>query len=390
MIAKGIEDTAFYGYNRLVALNEVGGDPSRFGVSVAEFHAANRRAPARWPHALSATATHDTKRGEDVRARINVLSEIPIEWRARVGAWQRLNRKLPRDGGRAPVPGRERRIPHLSDPGRRVAHRRRAAARLHGKATRGGQVHTSWINPTPATTRRWPASSTPSSTGAVARSWTTSRTSSFAWPHFGTLNSLAQTLIKITAPGVPDFYQGTELWDLSLVDPDNRRPVDWRRRRRLLAEMQATIAAAGDRAALAQELVKTREDGRVKMYLIREALAFRARRRALFERGDYRPLEVHGAWAEHVCAFARVADGGAALTVIPRLLARRGPDTLPHGHGYWADTWLELPADLAGRYTQRAHRRGAGDHERRRRRRTAAGRPCSPPSRSPLLEHRAA
>jgi (1->4)-alpha-D-glucan 1-alpha-D-glucosylmutase len=97
--------------------------------------------------------------------------------------------------------------------------------------------------------------------------------------------------------------------------------------------------------------VKTREDGRVKMFLIREALALRARRRAVFERGDYRPLEVHGAWAEHVCAFARVGEGGAALTVIPRLLARRGPDTLPHGPGYWADTWLELPADLAGRYT---------------------------------------
>src|SRR4029453_5955447 len=105
------------------------------------------------------------------------------------------------------------------------------------------------------------------------------------------------------------------------------------------------------RAALAQELVKTREDGRVKMYLIRESLAYRARRRALFETGDYRPLEMHGAWAEHVCAFARVGDGGAALTVTPRLLARRGPDTLPHGLGYWADTWLELPADLAGRYT---------------------------------------
>jgi len=350
--AKGYEDTVLYRFNRLVSLNEVGGDPSRFGASIAEFHAANAERRLRSPHALSATATHDTKRGEDVRARINVLSEIPIEWRARVGAWQRLNRKLRETVDGQPTPGANTEyLIYQTLIGAWPIDAERLRAYVL-KATREAKSHTSWINPNArydeTLARFVDAILDPARSSRFLDDFTTFQA---RVAHFGTLNSLAQTLVKVTAPGVPDFYQGTELWDLSLVDPDNRRPVDWTHRRRALGELQATIAAAADRAALTQELVKTREDGRVKMYLIRESLAFRARRRALFETGDYRPLEVHGAWAEHVCAFARVGHGGAALTVIPRLLARRGPDTLPHGLGYWADTWLELPADLIGRYT---------------------------------------
>jgi (1->4)-alpha-D-glucan 1-alpha-D-glucosylmutase len=150
---------------------------------------------------------------------------------------------------------------------------------------------------------------------------------------------------------VPDFYQGTELWDLSLVDPDNRRPVDWELRARLLDELRAAMAAARERAALAHELVKSKEDGRVKLFLIHEGLAFRGARRALFEQGEYRPLEARGVWAEHVCAFARVTPDAAAITVIPRLLARRGADGLPLGADYWADSWVELPRELGGRFT---------------------------------------
>ena len=193
------------------------------------------------------------------------------------------------------------------------------------KATREAKSHTTWINPNARYDERWPASSTPSSIPHARRaSWTTSPPSRPAWPHFGTFNSLAQTLVKLTAPGVPDIYQGTELWDLSLVDPDNRRPVDWAHRRRALGELQATIAAAADRAALAHELVKTTR-GRPREDVPDPRVTGVPRPpAALFETGDYRPLEVRGAWAEHVCAFARVGDGGAALTVIPRLLARRG------------------------------------------------------------------
>ncbi|MFI5329270.1 MAG: malto-oligosyltrehalose synthase, partial [Candidatus Rokuibacteriota bacterium] len=350
--AKGYEDTVLYRFNRLVSLNEVGGDPSRFGASIAEFHAANAERRLRSPHALSATATHDTKRGEDVRARINVLSEMPIEWRARVGAWQKLNRKLRETVDGQPTPGANTEyLIYQTLVGAWPIDAERLRAYVL-KATREAKSHSSWINPNArydeTLARFVDAILDPARSSRFLDDFTTFQA---RVAHFGALNSLAQTLVKITAPGVPDLYQGTELWDLSLVDPDNRRPVDWSLRRRLLAELGAAIAAAGDRAALAQELVKTREDGRVKMYLIREALALRARRQALYERGDYRPLEVRGAWAEHVCAFARTAEGGAAVTVIPRLLARRGPDTLPHGLGYWADTWLEIPVDLAGRYT---------------------------------------
>src|SRR5262245_58696391 len=301
--AKGYEDTVLYRFNRLVSLNEVGGDPGRFGASIAEFHAANAERRLRSPHALSATATHDTKRGEDVRARINVLSEIPIEWRARVGAWQKLNRKLRETVDGRPTPGANTEyLIYQTLVGAWPIDAERLRAYML-KATREAKSHTSWINPharyDETLARFVDAILDPTRSSRFLDDFTTFQA---RVAHFGAINSLAQTLVKITAPGVPDFYQGTELWDLSLVDPDNRRPVDWSHRRRLLAELQATIAAAGDRAALAQELVKTREDGRVKMYMIREALAFRARRRGLYERGDYRPPQVQRAWAEHVCA----------------------------------------------------------------------------------------
>src|SRR5437899_12893161 len=153
-------------------------------------------------------------------------------------------------------------------------------------------------------------------------------------PFFGALNSLAQTLIKITAPGVPDVYQGTELWDFSLVDPDNRRPVDWALRRRLLDDLVAEIENTHDLAALARSLIKSREDGRAKLYLIRQGLAFRRARAALFAHGEYRPLEARGPLAEHLCAFARVANDVVSLTVVPRHLAKRGIDHPPPGAAY--------------------------------------------------------
>ena len=349
--AKGYEDTALYRFNRLVSLNEVGSDPSRFGTSLAEFHAANVERQRRSPHALSATATHDTKRGEDVRARINVLSEIPAEWRARLAAWHGLNRKHHTVVDGAPVPGANTEY---------LIYQTLVGAwpidvvRLRDyllKAVREAKVHTSWTNPNVrydeavvkfVHTILDPERSAPFLEDFVLFQ---ARVASF-----GVLNSIGQTLVKITAPGVPDFYQGSELWDLSLVDPDNRRPVDWAERRRLLDEVLAAVATGPDRAAVAHELVKTRTDARVKLFVIHEGLAVRRAHRALFEAGAYRPLEARGVWAEHVCAFARTGGEGAVVTVIPRLLARRGVDALPLGPEYWADTWLELPRELAGRY----------------------------------------
>ncbi|HEX9822190.1 MAG TPA: malto-oligosyltrehalose synthase [Methylomirabilota bacterium] len=350
--AKGYEDTVLYRFNRLVSLNEVGGDASRLGTSLAEFHAANAERLRRSPHALSATATHDTKRGEDVRARINVLSEIPAEWRARVAAWQRHNRKHRTMVDGAPVPGANTEyFIYQTLVGAWPLDRERLGRYLL-KAVREAKVHTSWVNPNArydeAIARFAEAILDPDRSAAFLEDFTLFQ---LRVAHFGTLNSLGQTLVKLTAPGVPDFYQGSELWDLSLVDPDNRRPVDWAERRRRLDELLTAVAAAPDRATLTHELVKTRADARVKLFLIHEGLRFRRARRALFEAGAYQPLEARGAAAEHICAFARVDGGAAALTVIPRLLARRGLDALPLGPEPWADTRLELPPVLAGRYT---------------------------------------
>src|SRR5437879_1000839 len=213
------------------------------------------------------------------------------------------------------------------------------------------KVHTSWINPNPkydeAIAAFVEAILEPRRSREFLRDLT-AFAARVAW--FGALNSLAQTLIKVTAPGVPDFYQRRELWDLSLVDPDNRRPVDVTLRRRLLGDLDRALAAAADRPGFAAGLVEAKADGRVKLFLVREALAFRRARAALFADGGYRPLETRGTLAEHLCAFARVGEGGAALTVVPRLLARRGVETLPLGRESWQDTALVVPADLGARF----------------------------------------
>ena len=349
--AKGYEDTAFYRYHRLVSLNEVGSDPSRFGTTVAEFHAFNVTRQASFPHALSATSTHDTKRSEDVRARINVLSEIPGEWHAKVRAWQNLNRKhrVVVDGQAVPGPNEEYLL-YQTLVGAWPISVDRVQEYLR-KAIHEAKVETSWINPAirydeavlsfakavldPAQSTRFLADFTRFQARIAA---------------FGAVNSLAQVLVKVTAPGVPDFYQGTELWDLSLVDPDNRRPVDWALRRRLLDDLVKEIEGAQGSAALARSLLESREDGRIKLYLTRQALAFRHKRALLFERGEYRALEAQGPLAEHVCAFARVGDGGGALTVVPHYLARRRIDDPPLGPDYWGSTWLPIAEDLGARF----------------------------------------
>jgi (1->4)-alpha-D-glucan 1-alpha-D-glucosylmutase len=220
------------------------------------------------------------------------------------------------------------------------------------KAVREAKSHTSWLNPN----TKYDDALTRFAEAILDRQRAAAFLDDLApfqarIAHFGALNSLAQTLIKITAPGVPDFYQGTELWDLSLVDPDNRRPVDWKLRQRVLGELEHALATTGDRAALAHDLWLHKDDARVKLFLIREALGLRRAHPALFAAGAYRPLEPRGALAEHVCAFARVADEATAISVAPRLLARRGGEAPPLGMEYWGDTTLDLPAELGRRFT---------------------------------------
>jgi (1->4)-alpha-D-glucan 1-alpha-D-glucosylmutase len=360
--AKGVEDTAFYRYSRLISLNEVGGAPSRFGLPVAEFHRLNAERQAAWPWSFAATATHDTKRGEDVRARIDVLSELAPEWREHVRRWRRLNesRKAMVEGQAAPSDNEEYFLYQTLlgawpvEPVTDTAYEdfTERIQQYMFKALREAKLNTSWISPR----QQYDAAMRAFIDGLLDRAGANAFLDDFlpfqrqvtGW---GMYNSLTQTLLKLTVPGVPDFYQGTELWDLNLVDPDNRRPIDLALRRRLLEALVADIAASSDLAALARGLVAAKEDGRVKMYVIHRGLGLRRRHPALFLDGGYEPLETRGPLAAHVCAFARVQGDDAALTVAPRLYARRPPDEPPFGPAYWPDdTHVVVPPELGGRF----------------------------------------
>ena len=295
--AKGLEDTAFYVYNRLLSLNEVGGDPSRFGTPAETLHRFNQDRQQRWPQAFSPLATHDTKRGEDVRARLNVLSELPGQWQERIGHWRKeLNKRFLTvvDDGPAPDANDEYFIYQTLigawpiepvDASEFATFVERIQAYL-AKAFHEAKVHTSWINPNEAydgAVRDFVANILNSErAGAFLDSL---REFQKRINHFGLLNSLGQTVLRIASPGVPDTYQGTELWDFSMVDPDNRRPVDYNRRLEMLNGLDKRQAEAGaDWRALAGELIRAKDDGRVKLYLTSRALRCRATMRVCFHR----------------------------------------------------------------------------------------------------------
>ncbi|HJQ23345.1 MAG TPA: malto-oligosyltrehalose synthase [Blastocatellia bacterium] len=349
LMAKGLEDTAFYVFNRLVSLNEVGGNPGRFGLSVDEFHAAVGRRAQSFPHTMNATATHDTKRGEDVRARINVLSEMPDEWQRHIAEWHELNKRLKRSVEGEEVPSRNREYflyqtligawPSAGGVDESLVERMK---QYMLKAAREAKTHTFWLD----NNSEYEAALLDFTEKLLTASPEfLERFTPFQKrvAHYGVFNSLAQTVIKLTAPGVPDLYQGTELWDLSLVDPDNRRPVDYEQRRQLLSEVRA--AAGSNVAALADDLLRTREDGRVKLFVTHRTLQARRDQGELFEQGDYLPLSVTGEHAAHVVAFARRLGARLAVTIAPRLLVPLvGEDELPVGE-VWRDTTVELPKD---------------------------------------------
>ena len=317
-MAKGAEDTAFYCYNRLVSLNEVGGDPSRFGLPVREFHQAAQAAQWRWPRALLATSTHDSKRSEDVRARINLLSEIPEAWGRLVRGWFERHR---RHWGEEPPDRNAEYLLYQTLVGAWPIDVPRIEAYME-KATREGKCRTSWTAPNAA----YEAALHAFVAAVLADERCRREVESFVaslregWR----ASALAQVLLKLTAPGVADLYQGTELWDLSLVDPDNRRPVDFGLRHRLLGELEG----------LAPEAIMARaEEGLPKLWLIARALGLRRRRPQAFgPQGAYVPLAAEGRAADHVVAFSR---GGEVVTVAPRLLLRLGGD--------WGDTRITLP-----------------------------------------------
>ncbi|MGE5173291.1 MAG: malto-oligosyltrehalose synthase [Betaproteobacteria bacterium] len=360
VMAKGVEDTAFYVYNRLVSLNEVGGMPERFGTPLETFHGQNIERSKSWPHALITTATHDTKRGEDTRQRVSVLSEIPREWAERVRNWARVNkkRKTMIDGIESPNRNDEYLlyqtligawpIEPMSGREHDVLLQRIRDYML--KAAREAKVDTSWINPNEKYEE-----ALASFVSAVMKPSRENRFLNDFLPfqqmvsHYAMYNSLSQTLLKICAPGVPDFYQGTELWDFTLVDPDNRRSVDYERRISILAELKRKEKDMTG-AALAWELTQSAVDGRIKLYVTQKALAHRRANHELYGQGDYLPLAVRGPKAAHACAFARRKNGLLAITAVPRFLTGliSGAGEVPFGKGVWEDTMLMLPEAVQG------------------------------------------
>lgn len=360
MMAKAVEDTAFYIFNRLISLNEVGGDPRRVGITVEDFHEFNRRRQATHPWALSATATHDTKRGEDTRARINVLSEIPQRWKDHLQRWSRWNKRKKTliDGQLAPSRNDEYLLyqtilgtwPWASPRGEELRAYVERVQQYMIKAMREAKLHTSWMAPH-AGYEQATSEFLEAILGDEPQTAFRMDFEPFAQDvaRVGVWNSLSQTLLKLTSPGVPDTYQGTELWDLSLVDPDNRRPVDYAIRRQWLTDIQHRSADTQQRAALIDELIADTSDGRIKLFLVMHALHLRRQFPELFTEGDYHPLEVSGDGQSHGCAFVRRHGDEHALIVVPRWTVSLPipVGSPPTGSEAWGDTHLILPPGIA-------------------------------------------
>lgn len=359
MMAKAVEDTAFYRYLRLISLNEVGGDPSRFGLSTSAFHLQNQARQQRYPHSLLALSTHDTKRSEDVRARLNTLSEIPDQWKECLLRWTRRNKrkKIKVDGELAPSRNDEYFLYQTllgSWPGGTLAGQEldtyiERIRQYMSKALREAKVHSSWISPNEAYE---------SATHEFVKAILTAEPASAFRVDFepfadlvkrwGWWNSLSQTLLKLTCPGVPDTYPGTEVWSLTLVDPDNRRPVDFEALERRLTSLERRAGDPG-RVALLKNLVDLAEDGNVKLFIHQQALQVRRDFPDLFTTGQYIPLEVTGSQADHLFAFARVLDNTQAIVIVPRLIAQLVPGgNAPVGESVWMDATVLLPEALRG------------------------------------------
>jgi len=354
-MAKGLEDTSFYRYNRLISLNDVGGDPMRFGVNPEEFHRETQQRSADWPHSMLAGSTHDSKRSEDVRARINVLSEIPDEWRAKVFHWRELNQKFKKQetsgafsGSEIPSPNDEYLLyqtligawPMGSSAPDESFIQRICAYMI--KALREGKERTSWANQNQAY-----------EDGVSRFVESVMRNSEFLADfvpfqkrvsYFGMCNSLSQMLIRLTVPGVPDVYQGNEMWEFNLVDPDNRRAVDYGARHRALQQIHE-MASDSQLASLAERLAAHPEDGCIKMYLLWQSLQLRSRAPELFSEGTYVPLNVTGGKSKHVIAFMRQLGELSVVVAVPRLCGQltRGELRMPVGEKMWGDCQIHLP-----------------------------------------------
>jgi (1->4)-alpha-D-glucan 1-alpha-D-glucosylmutase len=319
LMAKSLEDTAFYRDHAVLALNEVGGRPDAGALSPAQFHDQMAERVSAWPHGLTATATHDTKRGEDARMRLLALSELAPDWAAAAPEWQRLNDGLASsaDGSRAPSLAHEylfyEALLGAWPSGKIDAAFVARIAAFMVKAAREGKQQTSWLDPNPAYERALQAfiagALEPDGAFLAAAAPLANRVA-----RLGALNSLSQLTLKVMMPGVPDFYQGSEFWDLSFVDPDNRRPVDFPACARMLTQVEAPTDWA--------KLADSWEDSALKLALTNKLLRIRRQDQQLFNTGDYRPVAVKGPHADHVIAFARAHAGNAIIVAVGRRFAQ--------------------------------------------------------------------
>ena len=362
VMAKGLEDTTFYVYNRFISLNEVGGSPETFGTTLEHFHRANAARAGTWAASMLTTSTHDTKRSEDVRARLNVLSEMPREWSAQVMRLRRVNRtkKEQISDGRMPPDANEEYLLYqtllgvwplegIGDRQCRDSFVQRIQQYMT-KAIHEAKVNLSWVNQNPEYTK-----ALENFVSAILEPGTLRRPNDFLTyfdqllqpvEFFGAINSLAQTLIKLTAPGVPDIYQGQEMWDFSLVDPDNRRPVDFEVRQNALRELKAK---SNDPVRLCRGLVETWRDGRIKLWTVMQSLVQRREHRELFMEGSYTPLYAYGSFEKHVISYARSVERKHAIVAAPRLsyTLMAGKVEPPIGRA-WDRAHIDIPPEITG------------------------------------------
>jgi (1->4)-alpha-D-glucan 1-alpha-D-glucosylmutase len=352
LMAKAFEDTLLYVYNRFLSLNEVGGNPNIFGIGLNLFHEFIDKRLTKWPHSMNASSTHDTKRGEDVRARLNVLSELPQQWEQHLKEWNKMNSQYKKiiNGNRVPdrndeyflyqtllgaFPFDEKEYPEFIQ----------RIKEYIIKAVREAKVHTTWLKPDTEYEEAYisflESLLTPEKDNAFLKSFLPFK-KKIAF--YGILNSLSQTLIKITSPGVPDFYQGTELFCLSLVDPDNRRAVDFEQRKSHLWNIRNK--AESDTLGLIEELLSTMEDGKLKLFLIHKSLHVRKEKRELFQNGTYIGLKTGGKHKDFLVSFARKYQENWAITVAPRFITNLVEDgQMPLGEKVWQDTYIGLPKE---------------------------------------------
>jgi len=357
-MAKGLEDTFFYIYNRFLSLNEVGGNPFVFGLQLKDFHEFNAKRMQRFPYTMNASSTHDTKRGEDVRCRLNVLSEVPREWAARLSEFFKINkaRKKILNSGPAPenndeyfiyqvlvgaYPFFEHELPEFQQ---------RMKAYIV-KAVREAKVHTGWLKPD--------APYEEACGSFIDEILGTQKSASFLSvflpfqkkiAFYGVFNSLSQTLLKMCSPGIPDIYQGAELWNLSLVDPDNRKAVDFEKRSAYLTDIINKEQA--DIFSLITELFSFKEDGRIKLFLIYRILKTRNKYRDMFQKGGYIPLKAGGTFKEHVVVFLREYENSRVIIIAPRLLTgliKEG--NYPLGTQVWLDTFVFVPKGKGSKWS---------------------------------------